>query len=101
MRLSFRQYTQIFGIYLHLFRRRQFQWRILNLVQVPGLVGADADKALRRELSESELRECIDDICESLRGELALKGALLDDADHNLLKDALRRKIMGGTKQTW
>lgn len=101
MRLSFRQYVNVFGIYLHLFRRRQFQWRIQKLVMEPGLLGADATRALHRELSEAELRECIDDICEGLRGELALKGALLDDADHNLLKDALRKKIMGGTKQTW
>lgn len=101
MRLSLQQYTAIFNIYLHLFRRRQFRWRVEHLVVQPGLVGSDAQKALYRELSEPELRECIDDICEGLRGELALNGALLDDADHNKLKGDLMKKIMGPTRRTW
>lgn len=101
MRLSAQQYSMIFEIYLHLFRRRQFRWRIQRLVTEPGLVGVDANKALYRELSEAELRECIDDICEGLRGEVALNGALFDDEDHNKLKDDLKRKIMGPTRRTW
>lgn len=101
MRLSSQQYSQVFEIYLQLFRRRQFRWRIEHLVTEPGLIGADANKVLYRELSETELRECIDDICEGLRGEIALNGALFDDADHNKLKDDLKRKIMGPTRRTW
>ena len=101
MRLSVRQYAQIFAIYTHLFRRRQFRWRVEHLVIEPGLTGADAQKALYRELSEPELRECIDDICEGLRGELALSGALLDVEDHSKLKGDLLKKIMGPTRRTW
>ena len=100
-RLSIQQYTKVLGIYLHLFSRRQFRWRIERLVVGPGLIGADAQKALYRELSEPELRECIDDICEGLRGELALSGALLDVEDHNRLKGDLLKKIMGPTRRTW
>ena len=101
MRLSYRQYVLVLGIYLHLFRRRQFQWRIQNLVSAPGLVGVDAEKELKRELTEAELRECIQDVCEGLRGELAMRGAVLSDEDHNALKDALRNKVMGNTRRTW
>jgi hypothetical protein len=101
MRLSNRQYAQVFAIYLHLFRRRQFRWRVEHLVVQPELSSADAQKALYRELSETELRECIDDICEGLRGELTLGGALLDQDDHNKLKGDLLKKIMGPTRRTW
>jgi hypothetical protein len=101
MRLSAQQYSQIFEIYLQLFRRRQFTWRIQHLVTEPQVTGRAAYRALYRELSEAELRECIDDICEGLRGEIALNGALLDNEDHNKLKDDLRKKIMGPTRRTW
>jgi hypothetical protein len=101
MRLSYAQHVEILGIYLHLFRRRQFQWRIANLVTTPGLVGVDATKELSRELTESELRECINDICEGLRGEIAMRGTMLTDEDHNALKDALVKKIMGPTRSAW
>lgn len=101
MRLSAQEYSLIFGIYLQRFRRRQFEWRIAHLVTGPGLVGVDANTALYRELSEAELRECINDVCEGLRDKFAFKGMSISNDLHNYLKDDLKRKIMGPTRRTW
>ena len=80
--------SRIFEVYLHLFRRRQFLWR------------AERGIALL-PLSEAELRECIDDVTNDLRMQLAMNGAVLTGEEHNFLKDALTKKVMGPTKEMW
>lgn len=80
--------TRIFARYLELFNRQKFVWQA-------------AHNMTHRELTDAELRECIDDTTERLRQILAINGAVLTNEEHLYLKDQLIKKVMGPTKQKW
>jgi hypothetical protein len=78
--------VRIFARYLKLFNRQKFMWQA-------------AHSLLHREMTDAELRECIDDVTARLREILALNGAPLNQDGHNWLKGELIKKIMGPTKR--
>lgn len=80
--------SSMVGAYIELFNRQQFEWRVAH-----NLIG--------RELSEAELHNCIDDVCEYLRQKLLIEGKPLPEEWHQFLKGALIKKVMGPTKQLW
>lgn len=78
-----------FSRYLEFFRFQQFIWR-----GVHGL----AD--MTTELTEAQLRDCVDDVCEYMRQLLLIQGVPLavDETAHLWLKGQLLKKLMGPTK---
>lgn len=81
--------VRYFGRYLQFFTFQQFIWR-----GVHGL----AD--MHTELTDAQLRTCIDDVCEYMRQTLTIEGLPLavDYDAHLWLKDQLTKKLMGPTK---
>lgn len=80
--------SRIFAGYLELFNRQKFTWQAVH-----GLTGVT--------LTDAQLRECINDVCDRLRYILAVNGAPLSDDEHVFLKDALIKKLFGPTKRMW
>jgi len=80
--------VSVFGLLVAFFTKNRFTWQAAH-----GLI--------HRTLTDAELRECIDDVYERWRMLLAKRGVIMSTADHIYFKDALIKKMMGPTKQTW
>lgn len=80
--------AHIVATYLEAFRFQRFIWQAVH-----GLSHIT--------LTDAQLRECIDDVCEYLRHNTVINGVPLTDYEHVWLKDQLIKKVMGPTKRLW